>query len=97
MVGGGGGGGGAHRRQVAHHEEGGEGGVKEEGDPFGGCGWDAQAADAGGVGCRREKMKRGTFMTDRWENRGDDLTIRLRCDDEPETNPTKRVFLQPFC
>lgn len=38
-----------NRRQVAHHKEGCEGGVKEEGNPLGGCSWDAQAAHAGCV------------------------------------------------
>lgn len=42
-----------NRRQVAHHEEGREGGVKEEGNPLCGWGWDAQAAYAGCV-CYRD-------------------------------------------
>ena len=39
------------RGQVPHHEEGGECGVKQEGNPLGGAGRDAEAADAGCVSC----------------------------------------------
>lgn len=42
-----------NRRQVAHHEESCESGVKQEGDPFGGRGWNTQAAYAARVGCKR--------------------------------------------
>lgn len=41
-----------NRRQVAHHKEGSQGGVKEEGNPFSWCCWNAQAADTGCVACK---------------------------------------------
>lgn len=44
------------RGQVSHHEEGGERGVEQEGDPLGGAGRDAEAADAGGVSCHGDKV-----------------------------------------
>lgn len=46
-----------NRWQVAHHEEGCKGGVKEEGDPLGGCSWDAQAANTGCVCWRNTEKK----------------------------------------
>lgn len=77
-----------HRRQVAHHEEGGEGGVKEEGDPLGGRGWDAQAAHAGRVGCREVKEREACVM-DCWSNVGKDVLTHLKCDNEQNAHPTK--------
>lgn len=56
-----------NRRQVAHHEESCESGVKQEGDPFGGCSWNTQAANARRVGCNTSKiiplMHVGTAVT----------------------------------
>lgn len=51
-----------NRRQVSHHEERCESGVKEEGDPLGGCSGDAQAADAGRVSCGRKNKHEPKLM-----------------------------------